>query len=108
MAARVIRPAEMITGDDRFTAHFDYNRVAGNLIVRSRQGGDRFQPFGMKETKKIAQFMIDAKIPHDWRDRIPIIACADGILWVAGYRIDERVKVTKRTKKVLRLEFRLV
>ena len=108
IGASVIKPAEMITGDDRFTAHFDYNRVAGNLIVRSRQGGDRFQPFGMKETKKIAQFMIDAKIPHDWRDRIPIIACADGILWVAGYRIDERVKVTKRTKKVLRLEFRLV
>jgi tRNA(Ile)-lysidine synthase len=52
--------------------------------------------------------MSDAKIPHDWRNRIPIIACEDGILWVAGYRIDERVKVTGQTQKVLRLEFRLV
>jgi len=58
----------------------------------------------MKETKKIGQFMIDARIPRDWRDRIPIVISGDSILWVAGYRIDERVKVTDSTKQILRLE----
>ena len=104
--ARIIRPAEIIAEDNRFTAYFDYNRIAGKLKVRSRQSGDRFQPFGMRETKKIARFMSDAKISPDWRDRIPIINSPAGILWVAGYRIDERVKVTEQTKRVLRLEFK--
>jgi tRNA(Ile)-lysidine synthase len=104
--AEIIKPAAIITGENRFIAYFDYNRIAGKLMVRSRQRGDRFQPFGMSETKKIARFMSDAKISLDWRDRIPIITSENGILWVVGYRIDERVKVTARTKRVLRLEFK--
>ena len=56
-----------------FIAYFDYGRVGDKLVVRSRKRGDRFQPLGMKETKKIGQFMIDARIPRDWRDRIPIV-----------------------------------
>jgi tRNA(Ile)-lysidine synthase len=106
--AHIIPPAELNTGDNPLIAHFDYSRIAGKLTVRARQRGDRFQPLGMNETKKVAQFMMDAKIPKGWRSRIPVIAAADGIIWVAGHRIDERVKVTKQTKKVLCLEFRQV
>jgi tRNA(Ile)-lysidine synthase len=106
--AHIIPPAELNTGDNPLIAHFDYGRIAGKLTVRARQRGDRFQPLGMNETKKVAQFMMDAKIPKGWRSRIPVIAAADGIIWVAGHRIDERVKVTKQTKKVLCLEFRQV
>jgi tRNA(Ile)-lysidine synthase len=49
--------------------------------------------------------MLDAKIPHDRRDRIPIVTDDAGILWVVGCRIAERAKVTGQTKKVLRLKF---
>jgi tRNA(Ile)-lysidine synthase len=49
--------------------------------------------------------MLDTKIPQDSRNRIPIVASQDKIVWVAGYRIDDRVKVTSKTKKVLRLKF---
>jgi tRNA(Ile)-lysidine synthase len=62
----------------------------------------------MKDQKKLAQFMLDVKIPTHWRDNVPIIASPDGIVWVMGYRIDERVKVTEKTKKVLRLEFQRI
>jgi len=62
---------------------------------------------GMQEMKKIGQFMLDARIPRDWRDHVPIVISGDSVLWVVGYRIDERVKVTVKTKKVLRLEFEL-
>jgi len=58
-------PAELNTGDNPLIAHFDYSRIAGKLTVRARQRGDRFQPLGMNETKKVAQFMMDAKIPKD-------------------------------------------
>jgi tRNA(Ile)-lysidine synthase len=102
--ASIIKPDELTLGDNSFIAYFDYSRVGERLIVRSRKRGDRFQPLGMKEMKKIGQFMIDTRIPRDWRDRIPIVISGDSILWVTGYRIDERVKVKESTKQILRLE----
>ena len=103
--ASIIQPDALTKGDNKFIAHFDYEKIGDTLTVRSRQRGDRFQPLGMQATKKIGQFMIDARIPHDWRDRIPIVISGDGVLWVVGYRIDERVKITDDTKRILRLEF---
>ena len=74
-------------------------------MVRARQAGDWFQPLGMDHTKKLGRFMIDARIPRSWRLRVPIIASPQQVVWVAGWRIDERVKINEGTKKVLRLEF---
>jgi tRNA(Ile)-lysidine synthase len=91
---------------DGFTAYFDYDKTGSDLKVRHRLEGDRFQPLGLKSPKKLNVFMIDARIPRAWRERIPIVTEPGQIIWVAGWRIDERVKVTGRTKKVLRLEFR--
>jgi tRNA(Ile)-lysidine synthase len=103
--ARVTEPAGPITGDNGFIAYLDFAHLDGKLTVRPRQRGDRFQPSGMKGMKKVAQFMQDVKIPGDRRDRVPILADDAGILWVVGYRIAERVKITEQTKKVLRVEF---
>ena len=105
ITASIIKPDELIYGDNSFMAHLDNDKIGDRLIVRSRKRGDRFQPLGMKETKKIGQFMIDARIPRDWRERIPIVISGDSVLWVVGYRIDERVKVISGTKRILRLEF---
>jgi tRNA(Ile)-lysidine synthase len=101
----VVKPAAPINDTDNYTAFLDYNRVGNQLTVRARQRGDRFQPLGMPAMKKISQYMLDTKIAHDWRNRIPIVTSQDKIVWVAGYRIDDRVKVTSKTKKVLRLKF---
>ena len=103
--ARIIPPAELNTEDNGFTADFDFGRLDGKLTVRPRQRGDRFQPSGMKGMKKVAQFMLDVKIPGDRRDRVPILTDDTGILWVVGYRTAERVKITEQTKKVLQLKF---
>ena len=105
ISARVVEAAGPISGDNGFTARFDFGCLDGKLLVRARQRGDRFQPMGMKEVKKAAQFMLDVKIPVDWRDRVPILADDAGILWVVGYRIAERVKITGQTKRVLQLKF---
>jgi tRNA(Ile)-lysidine synthase len=103
--ASIIKPDESTSADDNFIGYFDYSRVEEKLIVRSRKCGDRFQPLGMEEMKKVGEFMIDARIPRDWRGRIPITCDKEKVLWVVGYRIDERVKVTEDTKLVLRLKF---
>ena len=102
--ANIIEPDESINTDN-FTAYFDYDGISKPLIIRSRKRGDVFQPLGMEETKKVGEFMIDARIPRDWRARLPIICDREKVLWVVGYRIDERAKITGDTKLVLSLKF---
>ncbi len=92
-------------GDDLLTAYFNLDKTGDKLLVRHRQPGDRFQPLGLSQPKKLGEFMIDAKIPHAWRQRIPIVCSLQHILWVVGWHIDERVKVTEDTKQILRLKF---
>ncbi|MDY7019075.1 MAG: tRNA lysidine(34) synthetase TilS [Chloroflexota bacterium] len=88
-----------------FVAEFDLHRTGTELLVRRRQPGDKFQPLGMSMPKKLQAFMIDAKIPLSWRERIPIVFSPGQIIWVVGYRIDDKVKVTGATKEILQLEF---
>ncbi len=104
--AEIMKSGAMEKEEDDFIAYLDLDRTGNELKVRRRKPGDRFQPLGMVETKKLNEFMIDAKIPRTWRGRIPVVYSPKQILWLVGYRIDDRVKVTEETKKVLRLEFK--
>ncbi|MDP3880014.1 MAG: tRNA lysidine(34) synthetase TilS [Dehalococcoidales bacterium] len=92
----------------RFTAFFDYEKTGGKATVRQRQPGDRFHPLGMSHPKKLGEFMIDARIPASWRPRVPVVCSPEQVLWLVGWRIDDRVKVTANTRQVLRLDFQAV
>jgi tRNA(Ile)-lysidine synthase len=92
--------------EDAFTACFDAGKTGEALIVRGHRPGDCFQPLGMGQPKKLNVFMIDARLPRDWRENIPIVCAGEEIIWLAGCRMDERYKVTPATNKVLKLEFR--
>jgi tRNA(Ile)-lysidine synthase len=93
------------TCQSNLVAVFDLHKTGTELFVRQRQPGDRFQPLGMSMPKKLYEFMVDAKIPRSWRSRIPIVCSPQQIIWVAGWRIDDRVKTTEASKEILRLEF---
>jgi tRNA(Ile)-lysidine synthase len=96
---------QSVGSDNGITASFDLDKVGKKLVVRRRRPGDRFQPLGMNQTKKLQDFMVDAKIPRTWRDRVPLVTSARQILWVVGWRMDDRVKVTDMTKNILSLKF---
>ena len=99
-------PSERIREtDDRFVAYLDFAKTGRELTVRARRMGDCLQPLGMTQPKKLANFMTDARIPRSWRPQIPIVVSPRQVVWVVGWRIDERVKINEATKKVLRLEF---
>ena len=104
--ATIISREQITEKDEDFTAYFDLNKTGNKLLVRPRQPGDRFQPLGMNGPKKLGEFMIDSKIPSAWRQRVPIVCSPQHILWVVGWRIDERVKVTNTTRQILRLKFK--
>jgi len=96
---------QVVSDEDGLAASFDLNEVGKELTVRQRRPGDRFQPLGMSQAKKLQDFMVDSRIPRSWRDRVPLICSPEQILWVVGWRIDDRVKVTENTKDVLHLQF---
>ena len=101
--------------DGRYEAIFDYERVKSAfadlpsetfpLTVRNRLQGDRFQPYGMRGTKKIKDFMIDAKVPRYERDRIPMLVCGDMVLWVVGYTTSDAFKIHSGTRQYLYLRY---
>jgi len=89
-------------------AYLDLDAVGQDFTVRMWKRSDRFQPLGLGAEKKLGEFMIDARVPRLWRHNIPIVVSAQHIVWLVGYRLDERAKVTSRTRRVLRLEFRRI
>lgn len=77
-----------------------------DLILRSWKEGDWFVPLGMKSRKKVSDFFVDTKIPIYKKPFIPILETQRGeVVWVCGYRIDDRFKVTAETQRVLKLHF---
>lgn len=85
--------------------NLDYDTAGTRLTVRPHRPGDRFQPLGMEAEKKVARFLLDAHMPRNWRDCIPLVCAGEKVLWVVGQRIDEHAKMTAQTTRVLRLQF---
>ena len=85
------------------TAHLDAAKIQYPLIVRNFRPGDRIIPLGMKGHKKVKDLFIDMKIPSDIRAMTPILTSRDRPVWVCGYRIDDRFKVTPSTERVLKV-----
>jgi len=88
----------------RHAAFLDYQSLQFPLKMRNFRPGDRFRPLGVKGTQKLKEFFIDQKIPRFERPRILLLLSGEVIAWVVDYRIDERVKVTEKTERVLRVE----
>lgn len=98
----VERPA-VCFGDSR-TVYMDHACMMPPLMVRTPQPGDRIQPLGMSGMKKLKDYFIDRKIPVRLRGQIPLLVDSRSVIWVAGQVLSERVKITDKTTKVLRIE----
>ncbi len=97
-SARDFRPSE-----GKEVAYLDADELKAPLKVRTRLPGDSFRPLGMKGSRKLQDFFVDEKVPRRERDRVPILETNGQIVWVVRYRIDDRFKVTEKTRKVLKL-----
>ena len=84
----------------------DADALQPPLIIRTRRPGDRFRPLGAPGTEKLQDFFVDAKVPAWRRDQVPILCDRGGIVWIAGFRIDHRVRITEHTRKAVLLEIR--
>ena len=85
-------------------ALIDIEKVALPLKIRNRKNGDKFKPLGMNGYKKIKDFFIDEKVIQQRRDKIPLVIDNNGVIvWVAGFRIDDRIKIDNKTKKIIEI-----
>jgi len=86
------------------TALMDYETLRFPLKMRNFRPGDRFSPLGVRGTQKLKDFFINHKVPKFERSSVPLLISEEGIAWVVGYRIDERVKITEKTIRVLKVK----
>jgi tRNA(Ile)-lysidine synthase len=84
---------EFISGD----------KIKGAFKIRNWKTGDKFYPIGMFGTKKLSDYLTDVKInPGEKKSKLVLINNKK-IVWVIGLRLDDRFKITPKTKKVLQL-----
>lgn len=81
--------------------YFNYDTIKSTLCLRTRQSGDYFIMDKEGRHKSLKRYFIDEKISTFERDRVPLLAEKEHILWVFGGRISEAYKVQPDTKRVL-------
>ena len=96
------RPAELGRAESR--VYLDAAAFGDTLTVRTWRPGDRFRPLGLEGEKKLQDYFTDAKTPRELRRRIPLVFNDDHLIWVAGLRIDDRVRLTPTTHAVIALQ----
>jgi tRNA(Ile)-lysidine synthase len=85
-------------------ACLDAGKAVMPLTIRSVRPGDAMHPLGMEGRKKVQDIFTDAKVPRMERKRIPLVWFGDELAWIGGMRISQRLRVTGKTRTVLRIE----
>ena len=86
------------------------DRCSDEFEIRRWKAGERFFPIGLKElgtdkpgSKKISDFLNEAKIPSILKKKQLVLISNNQIVWIIGLRLDERFKLTEKTRKIYEL-----
>ena len=90
---------------DPDTAYVDADRLPPRLKLRTRYAGDRITPLGSGGSKKLKDYFIDKKLTREEREKVPLLADGNNIVWAAGYTIGDEYRVTGGTKRILRMQY---
>lgn len=66
------------------------------LQIRSWRSGDYFYPLGTKGRQKLSDFFTDHKIDRFTKSKIRLLCSEDQIIWIIGWRSDERFKIQEK------------
>ncbi len=66
------------------------------LQIRSWRSGDYFYPLGTKGRQKLSDFFTDHKIDRFTKSKIRLLCSEDQIIWILGWRSDERFKIQEK------------
>lgn len=79
----------------------DYDRIIGNALLRHRCPSDRIRLAGRGVTKTLKKLFAEQKLPLQLRERLFVLSDEQGVIWAEGFGCDERVAITRQTKRVL-------
>jgi tRNA(Ile)-lysidine synthase len=103
--SRFEKSSDFIIDKSLDVALLDADKIQFPLTLRHWRHGDRFHPLGMKGSKLLSDFFVDQKFTEAQKQNVFLLVSAESeILWVVGYRIDDRFKVTSETKSVFRCD----
>lgn len=92
-----------ISETDPHLAYFDKDKLTAPITYRTTKEGDWFIPFGMKGKKLISDYLTDIKATRFEKENQLLALCGEDIIWVVGRRSDNRYRVDKNTKQIIRL-----
>ena len=95
------REAALMLKTSRHTALLDRDKLQFPLILRKWQTGDYFRPLGMKGMKRLSDFFVDEKFSLPEKENCWLLANGEEIIWIVGFRLDERYKITPETRNIL-------
>lgn len=100
-----ISPSFKLQTSNPDVAQLDFDKIKLPLKMRSWQQGDRFRPLGMRGSKLVSDFFNDLNFTAYRKKTAQILTDADdNIVWIVGYRIDDRYKITEKTKTIYQIE----
>lgn len=83
----------------------DADKIQFPLIVRKWKEGDVFYPLGMNGSKKVSKFFKDEKFSLFDKQNTWILESNNNIIWIIGYRQDDRFKINETTQTTIKIEF---
>ena len=91
-----------VLASNRYGVYIDGDN-SGTVTVRTRRAGDRMQPLGMTQEKKVQDILVDRHIPRSEREQIPLFFSDTHCIWLAGVALDNRVRLSSTTQTIVRL-----
>ncbi|MCD4793553.1 MAG: tRNA lysidine(34) synthetase TilS [Bacteroidales bacterium] len=102
---RIKKSSEEVNfSNDNNIALLDADKIKYPLTLRTRKEGDYFCPLGMSGKKLISDFFTDIKLNRIEKDKTYLLISDNKIVWITGHRIDDRFKITNKTKNILKIE----
>ena len=96
--------ADYVIPRDPNVAAIDLDKIVSPLLLRHWTTGDTFCPLGMKRSrKKVSDLFTDLKFSAKQKRDCLILQSDHDIVWIVGYRLDDRYKITPRTRRVLQI-----
>ena len=107
MARKALRHEDWLTlwrvlASNRYAVYIDGDR-SSTITVRTRRAGDRMQPLGMTQEKKVQDILVDKHIPRSEREQIPLFFSDTHCIWLAGVSLDHRTRLNSTTQTIVRL-----
>ena len=89
------------------TIFVDADLITYPLTLRKWKTGDYFYPFGMSGSKKkLSKFFKDEKFSLIDKENAWLLESKGSIIWILGKRMDDRFKVTEKTRRIMQIDYR--